>query len=36
MTGSGINFEEKDDNFKLEKKVDAETQSVKLIKEGYL
>lgn len=36
MTGSGANFQEKDDNFKLEEKVTAKSQSIKLLQEGYL
>jgi hypothetical protein len=36
MTGSGTNFQEKDDNFKLEEKVTARSQSIKLMQEGYL
>jgi hypothetical protein len=36
MTGSGNNFQEKDDNFKLEEKVTAESQSVKLLQEGFV
>ena len=37
MTGSGTGgFQEKDDNFKLEAKVDAKNESVKLMQEGYL
>jgi hypothetical protein len=36
MTGSGANFQEKDDNFKLEEKVTAQSQSIKLMQEGYL
>ena len=36
MTGSGTNFEAKDDNFKLEEKVTAQSQSIKLMQEGYL
>ena len=36
MTGSGSNFQEKDDNFKLEEKVTAKSQSIKLMQEGYL
>lgn len=36
MTGSGTNFQEKDDNFKLQDKVDARSQSIKLMQEGYL
>jgi len=31
MTGSGTNFQEKDDNFKLEDKVTAKNQSIKLM-----
>jgi len=36
MTGSGTNFQEKDDNFKLEEKVTAKSQSIKLMQEGFL
>jgi hypothetical protein len=36
MTGSGANFQEKEDNFKLEEKVTAMSQSIKLMQEGYL
>jgi len=36
MTGSGTNFQEKDDNFKLDEKVSAKSQSIKLMQEGYL
>lgn len=36
MTGSGNNFQEKDDNFKLEEKVTAENQSIKLLQQGFL
>lgn len=36
MTGSGTNFQEKDDNFKLQDKVDARSESIKLMQEGYL
>jgi len=37
MSGSGTNFQEKgEDNFKLEEKVTAKSQSIKLMQEGYL
>jgi hypothetical protein len=36
MSGSGSNFQEKEDNFKLEDKVTANSQSIKLMQEGYL
>ena len=36
MTGSGANFQEKDDNFKLEEKVTASSQAIKLMQDGYL
>lgn len=36
MTGSGANFQDKDDNFKLEERVSARSQSIKLMQEGYL
>lgn len=36
MTGSGTNFQEKDDNFKLQDKVDARNQSIKLMQDGFL
>lgn len=36
MTGSGNNFQDKDDNYKLQDKVDAQFQSIKLMQEGYL
>lgn len=36
MTGSGTNFQEKDDNFKLQEKVTAKNQSIKLMQEGFL
>ena len=36
MTGSGANFQAKDDNFKLEEKVTAQSQSIKLLQEGFL
>lgn len=31
MTGSGANFQDKDDNFKLEERVSARSQSIKLM-----
>lgn len=36
MTGSGTNFQEKDDNFKLQDKVDARSESIKLMQEGFI
>lgn len=36
MTGSGNNFQEKEDNYKLQDRIDAQTQSIKLMQEGYL
>ena len=36
MSGSGTNFAEKEDNFKLEEKVTAKSQSIKLMQEGFL
>jgi len=36
MTGSGANFQEKDDNFKLEEKVTASSEAIKLMQNGYL
>lgn len=35
MSGNA-NFQEKDDNFKLEEKVSAKSQSIKLMQQGYL
>ena len=36
MTGSGNNFAEKEDNYKLQDRVDAQSQSIKLMQEGFL
>ena len=37
MTGTGTNnFQQKDDNFKLEEKVTAKSESIKLMQQGFV